>query len=206
MIKDFIALLIRLLTGVSKIEDHVIAGRPRVYFANHSSHLDFAVIWAALPKPLRDRVRPVAAADYWERGAIRSWLAHQVFHAILIPRGKVTRDDDPIGKMTTAMEEGADLIIFPEGTRSIDGRVAEFKPGIHALAKKYPLAELIPVHLTNLNHILPKGECFLVPLIATATFGPSCAALAEGESRHDYLRRMRESLLELNTPSHEPSL
>lgn len=206
MIKDIIALMIRMLTGVSMITDHAVAGRPRVYFANHSSHLDFAVIWAALPRPLRERVRPVAGADYWERGRIRRWLALKIFHALLIPRGKMTRDDDPIGKMTAAMDAGSDLIIFPEGTRSLDGQVADFKPGIYSLAKMYPLAELIPVHLANLNQILPKGECFLVPLIGTVTFGPTCEALMENEFRSDFLKRIRESLLELHNSLPDPFL
>ncbi len=201
MIKDTIALMTRVLTGVSMIRDHVTEGTARIYFANHSSHLDFVVIWAALPKQLRDRVRPVAAAEYWERGKIRRWLAHHLFHAVLIPRGKVSRDDDPIGKMIVAMECGADLIIFPEGTRSVDGNIAEFKQGIHALAKKYPMAELIPVHLANLNHILPKGEFLMVPLIGQATFGPTCDGLREGESRQDFLVRIRASLLSLYTQS-----
>ncbi|MBC8126569.1 MAG: 1-acyl-sn-glycerol-3-phosphate acyltransferase [Gloeobacteraceae cyanobacterium ES-bin-144] len=201
MTQDFIALVTRIVTGVRQITDPVTSGPPRIYFANHSSHLDFVVIWAALPKYLRNRARPVAAADYWERGRIRSWLAHKVFNAVLIPRGKVTRDDDPIGKMAAAMDQGADLILFPEGTRSSDGKVAEFKPGIHSLVKKYPCAELIPVHLSNLNHILPKGEFLIVPIIGSAIFGPTCEGLKEGETRHDFLVRTRASLLALSTHS-----
>lgn len=206
MIKDFIALSIRILTGVNLITDHATEGPARIYYANHSSHLDFIVIWAALPKPLRQRVRPVAASDYWESGFIRRYLAKHIFHALLIPRGKVSRNDNPIGNMTDAMDLGSDLIIFPEGTRSTDGHIAEFKNGIHALAKHYPEATLIPVHLKNLNRILPKGECFVVPLIASAIFGPNCPALIEGESRAEFLHRIRQSLLALDPHSAPLSL
>lgn len=205
MIRDFVALLARLLTGVHQISEVRNAGPPRIYFANHASHLDFVVIWAALPSYFRQRVRPVAAADYWERGAVRRWLATQVFHAVLIPRGKVSREDDPIGKMIDAMEQGCDLIIFPEGTRSTDGKVADFKPGIHSLAKQYPQAELIPVYLENLNHILPKGEFLIVPVMANTVFGPVCKGPQEGEVRQDFLVRSRASLLELAPHHHESS-
>ncbi len=198
MIRDGIAWLVRLITGVRLIAEPPPPTPPRIYFANHSSHLDFVVIWAALPAGLRNRVRPVAAADYWERGPVRRWLAGRVFHAVLIPRGKLTRDDDPIRKMAAVLDQGNDLILFPEGTRSLDGRVAEFRPGIHALAKLYPQAELIPVHLENLNRILPKGEFLMLPLMGNAIFGPPCEGLREGESRHDFLVRKRECLLALS--------
>lgn len=201
MIRDVVAWVARVVTGVRLIHDPTRQGPPRIYFANHSSHLDFVVIWAALPQHWRNRARPVAAADYWDGGPVRRWLACKVFKAVLIPRGKVTRDDDPIGRMTHVMDEGNDLIIFPEGTRSADGHVAEFRPGIHSLARRYPQAELIPVFLENLNHILPKGEFLMVPIMGNAVFGPVCEGPREGETRHDFLARTRAALLAL-APHH----
>jgi 1-acyl-sn-glycerol-3-phosphate acyltransferase len=205
MTRDAIALLARLITGVRRIADSAPPGTPRIYYANHSSHLDFVVIWAALPPPFRNRVRPVAAADYWDRDPVRRWLASKVFNAVLIPRGKVTRDDDPIGKMGAVLEAGHDLIIFPEGTRSLDGRLAEFRPGIHALAKRHPQAELIPVYLENLNRILPKGEILMVPLIGNAIFGPTCPSPRDGEPRADFLVRARAALLALAAAPPSPA-
>ena len=68
--------LARLLSGASV---RWIASQPdtcqRIYFANHTSHLDALVIWASLPPSIRDITRPVAAKDYWSRGLIRRWLA-----------------------------------------------------------------------------------------------------------------------------------
>ena len=197
-------MLARIVTGVHMINDPARQGPPRIYYANHSSHLDFVVIWAALPAHHRHRVRPVAGADYWERGHIRRWLANRVFKAVLIPRGKVTREDDPIGKMTAVMEHGCDLIIFPEGTRSTDGKVADFKPGIHSLAKHCPMAELIPVYLENLSHILPKGEYLMLPLMGNAIFGPVCPGPQPDESRHDFLVRSRAALLSLAVHPENP--
>ena len=64
-----------------------VADRQRVFFANHTSHLDFILIWASLPTRIRKRARPVAARDYWESGPIRRYLARKVFRAVLIDRG-----------------------------------------------------------------------------------------------------------------------
>lgn len=204
MIRDFIALAVRLVTGVRLIHEQDVPDHARIYFANHSSHLDFVVIWAALPAQLRNRARPVAGADYWQKNALRRWLAGKVFKAVLIPRGKVDREDDPVGKMTAEMDQGHDLIIFPEGTRSEDGHVAEFKPGIHTLARHYPDAELIPVFLDNLSHILPKGEILPVPVMGNAIFGPACEPPHDGETRRDFLIRARQALLDLSAHHSAP--
>jgi 1-acyl-sn-glycerol-3-phosphate acyltransferase len=198
MIQNVIAQFVRLITGVRLIENHAKLPSTRIYYANHSSHLDFIVIWSSLPSRARKRARPVAAADYWNRGPIRRWLAGKVFRAVLIPRGKVTRQDDPIGIMSAVIEQGYDLIIFPEGTRSQDGKVANFRSGLHALAQLHPQAELIPVYLENLNHILPKGEFLMVPIMGNAIFGSPCDGPHHGETRHDFLVRARESLLALS--------
>jgi 1-acyl-sn-glycerol-3-phosphate acyltransferase len=202
MKRDLLAWCVRLLTGARLSSDPEGNDITRVYYANHSSHLDFVVIWAALPSRLRERVRPVAAADYWARGAARRWLAQRVFRAVLIPRERIKPSDDPIGKMAAELEQGNDLIIFPEGTRSPDGHVGEFHSGLHALALKHPQSALIPVYLENLNRILPKGEFLLVPVMGNATFGPPCEGPHDGESRRDFLRRARSALLELS--SHPP--
>ena len=66
----------RLITGVrAHWVDAVPVNTQRVFFANHSSHLDALTVWACLPPDLRLRTRPVAAADYWDRTGPRGWLA-----------------------------------------------------------------------------------------------------------------------------------
>ena len=200
MSRRFLAFVIRLLTGVRQVEMPAERVNVRVFFANHTSHLDFVVIWASLPAPLRERTHPVAAADYWSANRLRRWLALKVFRAILIPRGKITREDDPIGKMAGVLEQGDHLILFPEGTRSLDGNIGEFHAGLHALTKRCPQAELIPVYLENLNHILPKGEFLLVPLMGSTTFGPPCAGPQPQEGRHNFLNRARSAVLALADP------
>ena len=91
---------------------------PRIYFANHASHGDFILVWTVFPAALRATARPVAASDYWNADAIRRFLGRDVFDAVLIDRDNVTRQTDPIGAMSAALEAGASLILFPEGTRN----------------------------------------------------------------------------------------
>ena len=57
----------------------------RVYFANHTSHLDAIVLWSTLPASLRSLTRPVAAKDYWQRGRVRRHHRH-FLHALLSRR------------------------------------------------------------------------------------------------------------------------
>jgi 1-acyl-sn-glycerol-3-phosphate acyltransferase len=129
-----------------------------IYFANHSSHLDFLTIWAALPAAARVRTRPVAGRDYWEKTAHRRRIARDFFNAVLIERQHVTVATNPLAPMLAALEAGDSLIVFPEGTRSADGAIHEFKSGLYHLARGRPGIPLVPVYLQNLSRILPKGD------------------------------------------------
>jgi 1-acyl-sn-glycerol-3-phosphate acyltransferase len=176
----------------------------RIYFGNHSSHLDFIVIWSALPPRLRHRARPVAGRDYWDRGAVRRYLARRVFRAVLVdrtPRGSadaVARAQASIARMAQEMGQRDSLIVFPEGTRSLDGTVGPFKSGLYHLARARPDVELIPVYLENLNRILPKGESLPVPMLSRVTFGPRLTSPLD-EGKDAFLARARSALLELRS-------
>lgn len=195
VIAPLLASVVRIVAGVPRQEGLPPPEGSRIYFANHSSHLDFVVIWASLSGPLRKRARPVAAADYWRKGVLRRFLAARVFRAVLIAREGVARDNNPLDQMAGVLEEDADLIIFPEGTRSRDGAVQEFKSGLYHLARRFPAAELVPVHLENLHRILPKGEFLPVPMLGRVTFGRAVQVPQEGESKQEFLRRCRDAVL-----------
>lgn len=198
MAKNLLAALLRLASGVRLIPAGVLPTPPFIVFANHSSHLDFATIWAALPSDCRARVRPVAGRDYWEKTALRRWLATGVFNAVLIERQKVTVARNPLAPMVTALESGDSLIVFPEGTRSLDGQLQAFKPGLYHLAHARPATPLVPIHLDNLNRILPKGDFLAVPLLAGLRVGPALS-LAGEETKQDFLARARSALVALQS-------
>ncbi len=192
----FIAGCTRLLCGARPLPVDAIPSGPAVYFANHSSHLDFVIIWACLPPAIRARGRPVAGRDYWEKTALRRWLARRVFNAVLIERNRVTVATNPLEPMLAALDAGHALIVFPEGTRSPDGKVQGFKSGLFHLAKARPGIPLVPILLDNLNRILPKGDFLPAPLIASVHVGQTLS-LGEDENRETFLPRARQALLAL---------
>ena len=203
MIAPAIAAACRLVSGAAvqwRCNPHTDA--QRIYFGNHSSHLDFVVIWSALPPRLRRITRPVAGRDYWEHGAVRRYLAGRVFNAVLIDRshpgdgGSVAAARASIERMADEMGTGSSLIVFPEGTRSLNGEVGPFKSGLFHLARRRPDAELIPVHLENLNRILPKGEALPVPMLSRVVFGPPLTIGAH-EEKAAFLTKARAALIGL---------
>jgi len=80
--------LIRLLTGAqARWWGCPPKAEQRIYFANHQSHLDLVMIWAALPEELRSITRPIAARDYWANTPVKRWITTEVFNAIYVERG-----------------------------------------------------------------------------------------------------------------------
>lgn len=196
-LRGVIAGLVRLISGARpRVVGAQFSERQAIYYANHGSHLDAAVIWAMLPRGLRRQTRPVAARDYWERGRLRRWLAQDIFRAILIDRQGAHGIAASLESIGHSLELGDSLILFPEGTRGNGITVGTFKPGLHHIAQHHPQVELVPVYLQNLNRILPKGEFLPVPLLASATFGPGIQ-LDPGETRDAFLDRARNALIAL---------
>lgn len=168
----------------------------RVYFANHTSHLDALVLWSALPLAVRELTRPVAAKDYWDGGRVRRYIATKIFDALLIDRKQIKVHNSPIDMMISAIGDTYSLIVFPEGGRSTGPDVGEFKSGLYHLSKKRPDLELIPVHIDNLNRVLPRGEFLPVPLLSCISFGPPMW-LEANENKNDFLRRARDAVRNL---------
>ncbi|UVJ42926.1 1-acyl-sn-glycerol-3-phosphate acyltransferase [Pseudomonas sp. LS1212] len=173
----------------------------RIYYANHSSHGDFVLLWASLPPALRRMTRPVAGADYWQKSPIRRYVISRVFYGVLIDREHKDPSYDPLVPMTDALEAGNSLIIFPEGTRNPEDGLLPFKSGIYHLAWRYRQVELIPVWIANLNRVMPKGRVLPLPLLCTTSFGAPLQ-LEPGESKEDFLFRSREALLALDPEQH----
>lgn len=195
--KSFLAVLARVITGANaRWIGCAPDNRQRVYFANHTSHLDALVIWASLPSNVREMTRPVAARDYWMKNKLRLYLANNIFNALLIERKKPTAHDNPLADMPEALSRSQSLIIFPEGTRQDGSEMAPFKGGLFHLAKDCPGVELVPVMVENLNRILPKGEFLPVPLLGGVSFGWPIK-LEDGEEKSAFLNRAQAAVTAL---------
>jgi 1-acyl-sn-glycerol-3-phosphate acyltransferase len=171
--------------------------RQRIYFANHTSNADLPMLWSVLPPALRDRTRPVAAADYWLASPLRAFFGAEVFHGVLIDRRPDARTDDPLKAILQALDEGSSLIIFPEGKRNMGpDALLPFKSGLYNIGMARPEVELVPTWIANLNAIMPKGEVIPLPLIATVTFGAPLR-VEPGEEKDVFLARAARALTDL---------
>lgn len=187
-----------LLTGVRAIwSGSTPKAEQTLYFANHTSHGDFVLLWATLPPDLRALTRPVAGQDYWMASKVRQFIGADVFNALMIRRDGSGQGDNPVEQMKEALEAGDSLIMFPEGTRNTgDEILLPLKSGLFHLARACPSVRLVPVWIENLKRVLPKGTLVPIPLACTVRFGTPIV-LAEGEDKNTFIARARTAMLDL---------
>jgi 1-acyl-sn-glycerol-3-phosphate acyltransferase len=209
-IHPFASLLAAVARGISGVQVQWAGCEPderqRIYFANHSSHLDFVVLWSALPSEIRAKTRPIAAKDYWEETPLRRYVAKNVFNAVLLERGTMAKAKTPeearfvgrnlIEEMAAALGTENSLILFPEGTRGTGEKIGPFRSGLYHLALRRPDVELVPAYLENLNRILPKGEVLPVPMLSLLTFGKPLQ-VEPNEEKDKFLERASEAVASL---------
>ncbi len=192
----FLLGLIRVLTGAqARWQGCPPKAEQRIYFANHQSHADLVLMWAALPAELRSITRPIAAKDYWTKTPFKKWITTSVFNAIYVDRVKTT-DQDPLEPLIEALENGDSIILFPEGTRGNQDEPQSFKSGLFNLALKFPHVVLVPAWINNVQRVMPKGEVVPVPILCSVTYGAPIAVEA-GEDRAHFLTRARQAVLDL---------
>jgi 1-acyl-sn-glycerol-3-phosphate acyltransferase len=192
------ASLARLITGA---QGHWYGSPPkaeqRIYFANHQSHFDWVLIWAALPQDLRSITRPIAARDYWTSSKLKHWITREIFNAVYVSRER-SADEDPLEPLMDALRNGDSLVIFPEGTRGNKPEPASFKAGLYHLAEAFPDVQLIPAWIDNVQRVMPKGEVVPVPILCSVTFGAPLA-LQPGEDKRAFLDRARNAVVALRS-------
>ena len=160
-LRSLVALIIRgLLRTYCRFEiignEHVRSNRSFVLVANHSSHLDTVCLLAALRLRQLHRAFPAAAADYFFKSVPRTWIATVVVNALPFARQTHVRQSLAICGELLA-NAGNVLIIFPEGTRSRNGELQEFKPGIGALLVGRDIP-VLPCFLDGASRAWPKGK------------------------------------------------
>jgi len=156
-----------------------IVGRERlpadgsfVLVANHASHLDAVALLSALPLRSLNRAYPIAARDYFCANEFRLALAAIIANVMLFDRDSKGVDDLKLCQRMLD-ERGNVLVMFPEGTRSIDGRVGIFRRGVGLLLAGTPYP-VVPCYIDGTFRAWPKGA--LIPR-------PARVRLAIGEAR-----------------------
>jgi len=202
MIAGALVKLAKVISGARAVWTTPIDGdAQRIFFANHTSHLDFIVVWSALPMAMRARTRPVAGQDYWMKGRVRRYLSAKVFNAILIERTPSSASAEEkriaaraaIERMAAEMGTDYSIIVFPEGTRGSGDEIAPFKSGLYHMCMIKPDVQLVPVYLDNMNRILPKGEALPVPMLSRVVFGEPMA-MRRDERKEAFLERARSAV------------
>jgi 1-acyl-sn-glycerol-3-phosphate acyltransferase len=179
---------------------HTVAGRlegvgPTIVVANHNSHLDTALLLAAFPTSHIDRVRPIAAADYFMRNRLIAWFSTRLVGIVPLDRNR-SDTSDPLGGATQALRAGDTLVMFPEGTRGTPGVFADLKAGVARLAASHPHTPVIPVWLDGCEQAFPKGARLPRRAMCTTTIGPALYRRT-GESEAAFLARLRRAMLAL---------
>jgi 1-acyl-sn-glycerol-3-phosphate acyltransferase len=192
----FLLQLVRVLTGAqARWHGCPPQAEQRIYFANHQSHADLVMIWAALPQELRSITRPVAARDYWTKTPLKQWITTAVFNAVYVDRER-KGDSDPLAPLEAALASGDSIILFPEGTRGDGEEPQPFKSGLYSLALKFPHVVLVPAWIDNIQRVMPKGEVVPVPILCSVTFGAPLQ-LEPDEERRAFLDRARSAVIAL---------
>lgn len=126
---------------------------PFIFVANHSSHLDTPALMRAMPAKIRRRMTAAAAADYFFTSWIRGFFAFLVCNAFPFPR----KGREGIERACWLLAHGWHLMLYPEGTRSLDGNIKPFRPGVGIIAVESG-ATLVPVAILGMGRVLPKGS------------------------------------------------
>jgi 1-acyl-sn-glycerol-3-phosphate acyltransferase len=147
---------------------------PAILAANHNSHVDTLLLLAMFPPATLGRVRPVAAADYFLKGPLVSWISRRLIGITPVSRA-VARGADVLAPAKAALDAGDILLIFPEGTRGCAEEMAPLKAGIARLAEAYPSAPVIPVWIQGAGRVLPKGARVPVPMNCCVLVGEPLA-------------------------------
>ena len=168
----FLLGLVRVLTGSqARWYGCPPKAEQRIYFANHQSHADLVMIWAALPEELRSITRPIAARDYWTKTPFRQWITTAVFNAIYVERQAAT---PPTAPAAAVVADSA-------------------QPGGPDPANEAPP----PPSPEALRAALPEGDP-LAPLVRALESGDSIILFPEGTRGHgDDPQRFKSGLFRL---------
>ena len=140
------------VTGRDNVES--LSG-PMLIASNHNSHLDSLAVFYSLPKRFRSRLAVAAAEDYFFRNSALAGMTSLIINGFPFAReGNIRISLEYCGKL---LDRGWSVLIYPEGTRSLTGKMAPFKPGVGLLAVELGVP-IIPIRLRGLEKILPKGR------------------------------------------------
>ena len=200
--KIFFALFVRplvlIISGVQVVgKDKLPLKGPCIIAANHNSHLDTLVLMSLFPLSKINRVRPIAAADYFMKNRYFAWFSQNIIGIIPLKRKPTKEEGHPLLGVTKALKNGDIVIVFPEGSRGVPEEMSTFKTGIAHLAKEFPSVPVVPIYIHGAGKALPKGEALFVPFIIDVYIGK--ALYDNDENNRAFTQRLEKSIKELES-------
>src|SRR5215471_15525905 len=150
------------------LENLINVSPPLILAANHSSHMDTPLILNSLPKELRRKTLVAAASDYFFSSRSRGWFFSVAIGAV--PMDRRTASKQTMDSVDRLLADKWCLIIYPEGSRTLDGRLYRGKTGIARLALA-ARAPIVPVGITGTYDAMPSGRAWPVPGHVQVRFG-----------------------------------
>lgn len=143
--------------------------------ANHCSHLDTLVLMSLFSLTDIIRIHPLAAGDYFFTCKFKSWFFRNVFGAVPCWRkpSKNHNVDESFREVKDILNNNGIVIIYPEGTRSLNSEMNHFKTGVARIAKEVPNIPIVPFYIEGTDMILPKKDFLIVPNIVRINVGES---------------------------------
>ena len=152
--------------------EHLDRSRSYVLAANHQSTYDIPIVFTAFPMQLR-----IVAKDSLGRIPFLGWHLRRTGHLLVDRRNP---GSDIVAKMKRLVSQGHSLIVFPEGTRSVDGTIGPFKKGTFLVAIDAQLP-VVPVSIRGSRHVMRKGRLMVCPGDVSITIHPPIST--EGVTR-----------------------
>jgi 1-acyl-sn-glycerol-3-phosphate acyltransferase len=174
----------------------LVKASPAIIVANHNSHLDALMLASLFPLSMLQKIRPVAAADYFLRNRFLAWFSLNIIGIVPIRRRRADNGQDPLAGCAEALERSHILLLFPEGSRGEPETPAPFKTGVARLAERFPTVPVVPVFMQGLGKALPRGEWLLVPVICDVVVGDPLYG-GESASRPEFMAALEGRLQNL---------
>jgi 1-acyl-sn-glycerol-3-phosphate acyltransferase len=189
-------IFLRVIVGVKLIRKEALKKEKQfIIVSNHNSHLDTMALMSSMSWKQLPNMHPVAAGDYFGGSPIKAFFTRLFTNAILIRRSKDGGKENPIDQMSAALKAGKSLILFPEGSRGEAEKMQEFKKGIGILLQKHPNIHYLPVYMSGMGKVLPKGEKLLVPFDSYVIFGEP--TLRGSEDVSEIVKEVESTILNL---------
>src|SRR6266571_2257107 len=176
--------------------------RPVIFAPNHSSHADTSLMLHALSDRARDRTVVAAAADYWYKRPLLGNIVGLFLNTF--PFSRTGGAQAQLHSSSQLLKSGWNLVLFPEGSRTPDGRIQEFKPGVGFLAKETG-TPVVPMHIRGAYNVMPRGQKLPLPGPVRVRIGKPMAPQKQ-EGTREFTARVEKAVRTLAAEDRQPEI